>query len=83
MNFNTFLERRLNTPTLAEYAKEYKGEKPVMLIVDDFQEFFQEEKMSSDLKSFVSDAGSVMCSFCSWRHTESRHLEETHQHQLL
>jgi hypothetical protein len=36
------------------FAEKYKEEKPI--IMDDFQQFFDVEELSPDLKSFVAEA---------------------------
>ena len=52
--YSAFLQKRLGSSSLSELSEQYRGEKPALVIFDDFQQFFAEELLSSDLKAFLS-----------------------------
>ena len=66
-SYNQLFQEYLGEPNVNTFAKKYRGEKPVLVIVDDFQELFGVDEMPKDLKNFVD---LQMCVCYCWQHGE-------------
>jgi hypothetical protein len=52
-DYNLFLQQQIGEPTITSFAEKHANGKPLLIILDDFQAFFELKELSSDLKSFA------------------------------
>lgn len=51
--YGNWLDQHINTPSITEFAFVHQGTRPTLIIMDDFQQLFESQELTTDLKAFT------------------------------